>query len=195
MKKLILSTIVMSIISITTHAQDLYKKSSVGIIGGYNLASAQFDGDSNVDQRHGFHVGFYNEIFLKERFSVQTELLYSQQGYKIETDNGDFTQKIDYLNLPILLKGYFTDHFYIEAGPQIGVAVSHKEEIDANFDFFDNTNEIAPNDFDWGANIGTGFKFDSGINIGARYYFGLGKVYDEENQKNRVLQISLGYDF
>lgn len=195
MKNLVLSMLAICFISTGLYAQDrgLYKKSSVGIKGGYNLSSAQFDGDGDIDQRHGFHVGFYNEIFLREHFAIQTELLYSQQGYKIETDAGDFTQKLDYLNLPVMFKGYFSDHFYIEAGPQIGVAVSHTEEIDT--DIFDTTDEVTPNDFDWGANVGTGFKTDSGLNIGVRYYFGLNNVYDEDDQKNRVLQVSLGYDF
>lgn len=175
--------------------ESTYKKSSVGIKGGYNLASAQINGDNNVDQRHGFHAGFYNEIFLREYFAIQTELLYSQQGYEINNDSGTFTQKLDYINLPILFKGYLSDHFYIETGPQFGVSVNHTEEIDANFDVFDSSSEVAPNDYDFGANVGAGFKTSSGINIGARYYFGLNKVYDEENQKNRVLQFSLGFDF
>ncbi|NJB81831.1 porin family protein [Wenyingzhuangia aestuarii] len=175
--------------------ESLYKKSSVGIKGGYNLASAQINGDNSVDQRHGFHVGFYNEVFLHQHFAIQTELLYSQQGYEINNDSGTFTQKLDYINLPILFKGYLTDNFYVEAGPQFGVSVNHTEELDANFDVFDTTNEVTPNDFDYGANVGTGFKTDSGLNLGVRYYFGLNKVYDEENQKNRVLQVSLGFDF
>lgn len=195
MKSLVLSILTIFFISTGLHAQDqeLYKKSSVGIKGGYNLASAQFDGDGDVNQRHGFHVGFYNEIFLRQHFAIQTELLYSQQGYKIETNNGDFTQKLDYLNLPVMFKGYLSDNFYLEAGPQIGIAVSHTEEIDT--DFFDTSDEVTPNDFDWGANVGTGFKTDSGLNIGVRYYFGLNNVYDEDDQRNRVLQVSLGYDF
>ncbi|NIJ45156.1 hypothetical protein FHR24_001595 [Wenyingzhuangia heitensis] len=175
--------------------ESLYKKSSIGIKGGYNLASAQINGDNNVDQRHGFHIGFYNEIFLQQHFAIQTELLYSQHGYKVNNDSGKFTQKLDYITLPVLFKGYLSDNFYIEAGPQFAVAVNHTEEVDANFDIFDSTTEFSPNDYDFGANIGTGFKTDSGINLGVRYYFGLNKVYDEENQKNRVLQVSLGFDF
>ncbi|MGY5353910.1 porin family protein [Wenyingzhuangia sp. IMCC45467] len=196
MKNLLLSTIAICVISISSYAQDeLYKKSSVGIKGGYNLASAIIDGDADVNNRHGFHVGFYNEIYLHNNFAVQTELLYSQQGYKIETDAGDFTQKLDYLNLPIMFKGYLNKNFYVETGPQVGVALSHKEEIDADFDYFDSTEDFTPNDFDFGANIGTGFKTDSGLNIGVRYYFGLTDVYSEENQKNRLLQASIGFSF
>jgi hypothetical protein len=45
-----------------------------------------------------------------------TELLYSQQGYEIKDANGTFT-KLDYINLPILLKAY-PSKFLFEAGPK-----------------------------------------------------------------------------
>jgi hypothetical protein len=60
--------------------------------------------------------------------------LYSQQGYEIKDANGTFTQKVR-LNLPILLKAYPLK--ILEAGPQIGLAISKKkEEYDGLFSSF-----------------------------------------------------------
>jgi hypothetical protein len=60
-------------------------------------------------------------------FSIQPELLYSQQGYEIKDANGTFT-KLDYINLPILLKPILLK-FLLEAGPQIGLAISKGRRV------------------------------------------------------------------
>ena len=176
----------------TLNAQDTTApKSNVGIKGGYNLAAVSFDGDGETEQRHGFHVGVYGESFISESFSFQPELLYSQQGYKITTSNGTFTQKLNYINLPLMLKAYPSKNFFLEAGPQIGLAVSHKEEYEG---LFSGSQQYDPNNFDWGMNFGGGFKTDSGISLGVRYHLGLGDLYDDGKAQNRVLQFSLGFD-
>ncbi|MFV7235682.1 porin family protein [Flavobacterium sp. ZB4R12] len=166
-------------------------KSNGGIKGGYNLAAVSFDGDGETEQRHSFHVGVYGESFISESFSIQPELMYSQQGYVITNSNGTFTQKLNYINLPIMLKAYPSKNFFLEAGPQIGLAVSHKEEYDG---LFSGSQEYDPNSFDWGLNFGGGFKTDSGISLGVRYHLGLGDLYDEGKAQNRVWQFSIGFD-
>lgn len=167
-------------------------KSSAGIKGGYNLAAVNFDGNGETGQRHGFHIGFYGESYINESFSIQPELMYSQQGYKVTNANGTFTQQLDYINLPIMFKAYPTKNFFLEVGPQIGLAVSHKEIYEG---FFNATQQFDPNSFDYGVNFGTGFKTDAGISLGVRYHLGLGDLYDDNNTAyNRVWQFSLGFD-
>lgn len=176
----------------TINAQDsTIPKSNGGIKGGYNLAAVSFDGDGETEQRHGFHIGVYGESFISESFSIQPELMYSQQGYEITNSSGTFTQKLDYINLPLMLKAYPSKNFFFEAGPQIGLAISHKEEYDG---LFSGSQEYDPNNFDWGMNFGGGFKTDSGVSLGVRYHLGLGDLYDDGKAQNRVLQFSIGFD-
>lgn len=165
--------------------------SNVGIKGGYSLAAVNYDGEGETGQRHAFHVGVYGESFISESFSIQPELMYSQQGYEIKTGNGTFTQKLDYINLPVMLKAYPSKNVFLEAGPQIGLAISHKEEYDG---FISGTTERDPNSFDWGMNFGGGFKTNSGISLGVRYHLGLGDLYDNDKAHNRVWQFSVGFD-
>ena len=117
--------------------------------------------------------------------------MYSQQGYEIKDDSGTFTQKVDYINLPVMLKAYPSKNFFLEAGPQIGLAISHKEGYDS---FIGGSTEMEPNNFDWGMNFGGGFKTDSGISLGVRYHLGLGDLYDSGKAHNRVWQFSVGFD-
>lgn len=177
----------------TLNAQN--NKNNAGLKLGYNLAAVSLDGESETGQRHAFHLGFYTETFTSEDFSIQLELLYSQQGYEISDNSGTFTQKLDYINLPIMLKLYPNANFYLETGPQIGLAVSHKESFDDSFILFDTSKEFNPSNFDWGINFGGGFKSDSGVSLGVRYHLGLGDIYDEGKPKNRVWHFSIGFDF
>jgi hypothetical protein len=176
----------------TVNAQDkTNQKSNAGIKGGYNLAAVSFDGEGETDQRHSFHIGVYGESFISESFSIQPELMYSQQGYVITNSSGTFTQKLNYINFPLMLKAYPSQNFFLEAGPQIGLAVSHKEEYDG---LFSSSQEFDPNGFDWGFNFGGGFKTNSGISLGVRYHMGLGDLYDESKAYNRVWHFSIGFD-
>lgn len=166
-------------------------KSNAGIKGGYNLAAVNYDGQGETGQRHGFHIGVYGEEFLSQNFSIQPELMYSQQGYEIKNSSGTFTQKLDYINLPVMLKAYPSKNFFLEAGPQIGLAISHKEEYEG---LFSSSQQYDPNNFDWGMNFGGGFKTNSGVSLGVRYHLGLGDLYDEGKAHNRVWQFSVGFD-
>lgn len=197
MKKQILTFGILFCALFLVQAQDTNnkKQSNTGLKAGYNLAAVSFDGEGETGQRHGFHVGFYGESFLNNAVALQVEIMYSQQGYEIENNGGAFTQKLNYINLPLSLKIYPSSNFYLEAGPQIGLAISHKEEFDSEFNLFDTSQEFDPNAFDYGANFGGGFKTDSGVSFGVRYHLGLGDIYDEGNPKNRVWQFSLGFDF
>ncbi|MBP0904407.1 porin family protein [Mariniflexile gromovii] len=191
--KTIFKILFIATIAFSSNAQTL--KSNTGLKGGYNLAAVSFDGETETGQRHSFHIGFYGESFLSESVVLQVELLYSQQGYELKDNSGTFTQKLDYINLPLMLKIYPDEAFFLEAGPQVGLAVSHKEEFDSNFGLFDTSQEFDPESFDWGINFGAGFKTESGITLGARYHLGKGSIYDEGNPKNRVWQFYIGFDF
>ena len=194
-KILTLSMLFCALFNLSAQDDTTTKTSNFGIKGGYNLAAVSFDEDSETGQRHSFHVGFYGESFFTESIALQVELLYSQQGYEIESNGGTFTQKLDYINVPLMFKMYPDNNLFLEVGPQIGLAISHEETFDSNFNLFDTSQEFEPNSFDWGVNFGGGFKTNSGISLGVRYHLGLGDIYEEGNPKNRVWQFSVGFDF
>lgn len=189
MKKIVISTIILVVTVTYTFAQNT---SNFGVKAGYNLASVTDDSGNETDARSGFHVGLYSENFISENFSIQPEVMYSQQGFKIENNNSTYTLERDYINIPVMFKGYLAKTFFIEAGPQVGFAVSKKETLDTVIGDFENDSE--PNSFDWGLNVGTGIKVNAAT-IGLRYHFGMGDLYEDTDFKNRVFQISVGFDF
>ncbi|WP_336128300.1 porin family protein [Mesoflavibacter sp. CH_XMU1422-2] len=197
MKNLLITIALVFGVIFTSNAQDTDTKSKsiAGIKGGYNLAAVSYDGEGETGQRSGFHVGVFGESYLSSVVALQLELLYSQQGYQIEDNNSTFTQKLNYINMPLVLKIYPVSNFYLEAGPQLGFAISHKETYDSNFNLFDTEQEFDPNNIDYGANFGAGIKTDSGVSLGVRYHLGLGDIYDDGEPKNRVWQFSVAFGF
>ena len=195
MKTTYIAIALMIVSTLSLNAQDRKNKATAGIKGGYNLSSVSFDGTSETAKIHGFHVGVYGESYIGKYFSIQPEILYSQQGYKIIDEDGTFTQKLDYLNVPLMFKFYPRKSFFLEAGPQVGFSISHKETYDSDFIFGDTSRELEPNNFDWGVNVGAGFKSDGGVSLGARYHLGQNDIYDEDKPKNIVWQIYLGFEF
>lgn len=192
MKKIYITLLFLGTLTLTQAQENTNGKSHTGIKGGYNLSSVSYNGEGETDQRNGFHVGIYGESFLSDVLSLQPELLFSQQGYEINSSSGKFTQKLNYINLPLMVKLYPVQNFFLEAGPQIGVAITHKEVYDG---LFNSSQEFNPDSFDWGMNFGAGIKTNSGISLGVRYHLGIGDLYDEQKAQNRVWMFSVGFDF
>jgi hypothetical protein len=197
MKTIYIAIALMIASTLSLNAQDRKNKATAGIKGGYNVSSVSFDGtlESETERLHGFHLGIYVESYIGKYLAVQPEILYSQQGYKMIDEDGTFTQKLDYLNVPLMLKLYPIKSFFLEAGPQVGFSISHKETYDSERLFGDTSRELEPNNFDFGINLGAGFKSDAGLTLAARYHIGQNDIYDEDKPKNRVWQISVGFDF
>ena len=120
MKTIYITIALMIVSTLSLNAQDANTKATAGIKGGYNISSVSFDGNSETEKLHGYHIGIYGESYIGKYFAIQPEILYSKQGYKIIDNSGTYTQKLDYLNIPVMLKLYPVKSFFLEAGPQIG---------------------------------------------------------------------------
>lgn len=201
----------MTLAAFTLQAQDV----TFGAKAGLNFASLDIT-DSNIDGRTSFHLGITAEFEMSDTFSIQSELLYSAQG-ATEDDgetigttvyNDDYKFKLNYLQIPVMAKFYVSEGLSLEVGPQIGFLLS--ADVENDYSTIDNGTvldsgsiEIDYKDFmksvDFGLNFGLGYKLDSGLNFGLRYNLGLNDVYDVDGSnteiKNRVLQLSVGYNF
>ncbi|MFD2562171.1 porin family protein [Aquimarina rubra] len=177
-----------------------------GAKAGLNLANITGDGTENLDMRTSFHIGALVEIPLSDKFALQPELMYSAQGAKFEfSDFGltdESTIKLDYLNIPVMAKFYVVEGLSIQAGPQLGILLSAKEEGE---DSIDGEYEEDIKDFvssiDLGLNFGLGYQLEAGIFFEGRYNLGLTNINDDDEAvddssvRNSVIQFSVGYKF
>lgn len=184
MKKITLLLVTVLTVSFV-NAQDK-KDMSFGVKGGLNLANV-----TNVDGSQtlaSFHLGFFGEFMLDDKFALQPEIMFSAQG----TSFNDGDLNLDYINIPIMAKYYAGDSFSLEFGPQIGFLVNAEE---VGIDIKD---EVKSTDFS--LNFGLSYDVTRNFMIGARYNLGINRWQKnlfpgESESKNSVFQISLGYKF
>ncbi len=223
MKKLLL-LLVAIIAGTTIYAQGI----QLGAKAGLNIAGYHGEDAKGGAPLYSYHAGAVAKIMITEKFSVQPELLYSQSGSKIvdrkgitqvdlgggavvnatTVSNGD--TKVNYLNVPIMLKYNFYSGFNLELGPQFGYLLSKKtfttsdvilegKTLKSGVEKEDtNTDDLTK--LDIGINVGLTYQLEYGLFLSARYNYGLNNYYKKTNEynddlKNQMIQFSLGYMF
>ena len=185
------------LLSITAYSQNQEKQTlftRAGFKTGLNYTSISGDID-NPSARLRMHLGAVIEFPITSKFFIQAEVLYSAQGYTIEEAGIKNKININYLTLPIIAKIYVADKFSLETGPTFlnlsNVSNSIDDDSNEFFDSFEN--------FDFGWNLGVGYKFESGMFFQLRYYFGFSNISNTEiidiTTKNLLGQVSIGYLF
>lgn len=162
----------------------------LGIKAGVNFSS--ISDATGLDNRTGFVAGVFVGGKLGEKIGLQADLLYSQQG--AEFNAGDF--ELNYVNVPIVLKFFFTDNLHVHGGPQFGVLVDDNTQTVIG----ETINDIGTKNFDLSGVVGLGLDLPMGIRVDGRYNFGLSDVPDAPELeftegKNSVVTLSVGYSF
>ncbi len=194
MKRILFVMVVMAILGTTNvNAQDV----KFGAKAGINLAHLRGEREtSNI--RTSVHFGLVAEYKFNEQFAIQPELLYSGQGgeEKGTLIGADIkiTNKLDYLNLPVMFKYYVTERFSLQAGPQLGILLSSKVKASKGSSSAEEDIEGVKS-VDFGFNLGLGFKVNKNLFFDARYNLGLNNIAEEGDAKNGTFQISVGYMF
>lgn len=207
LNKIIISVIILFSLSYTANSQVLIslllgdklnsEKLKFGLDGGVNFSTI-----SNLDPekyKAHFNLGFYFDFLLKEntKWYLHTGVLVKStmgpQGlnpYSIGNEEldtlflgGTMERKINYFNVPILVRYQFKNMLYIEAGPNLGLRskaydifyadIEDKSDLTYELDVRDQYNRI-----DAGVMAGVGFQVlkGTGYNFGMRYYYGLTNI-------------------
>ena len=169
------------------------RNTGFGIKGGYNLNSLRGDDVSNSakkaisrNARSDFHTGVYGQFGFNDFSSVQAELLYSRQGFGGDTGVGNATEdyKMDYISLPIMFVGNFTENLSFHVGPQASLLIN-ASRADKSLGLSENGFHT----FDYGGVAGLEARVGP-ARIGARYNLSLGKLFQEPTSSNPVLVTS-----
>lgn len=172
---------------------------AIGIKAGPNFASidTKSSAGENYKNRTGFHAGAFALIKLT-KIGIQPEVIFSQQGSKVEINNKNLEANYSYLNIPIMVKLYLVAGLNIQVGPQFGFVTSaQRDRLDITSGTVtkeDIKNELKGSDIS--AGLGAGWDLPFGLTIDARYNLGLSKINNSAgsaDEKNQVFQVSLGY--
>lgn len=167
------------------------QKQQIGLKAGVNFAHLNAK-EADYKSRISFHAGLLMENFLSDKLSFVPELVFSSQGAKQFYESTNYEFRLNYVNLPLLLRFYPNERLYFEAGPQVGILVGSRQSSDSGKD----TDIVNIKGQDYGFNFGVGYKANSVVGFSVRYYLGLRDINDHEfheKLKNGVLQASLNF--
>lgn len=179
-----------------------------GVKAGLNLSDEAI-ADNPTEMLAGLHVGGVVNYRLNDPFDIEVDLVYSQQGVVdkgiwtigpegLELSGAEIKTRSHYLNLPVALKWYGNDSFYVECGPQFGYQLSRRMKLNKDADSSVAIDATLLKRFDVGAFLGVGYVFGSGLLLNARYVWGFTDTAKDSFLSygpNRNLQLSVGYLF
>jgi len=209
MKKMVFTAVAVLVFGLT-NAQDVVKATSdvkFGAKGGINLANIVGDDAGDANMFVGFNAGFFVEIPVTDKLTIQPEILYSAQGSKSEgplvIDGSLYdvkaTMKLNYINIPVMFKYNVVEKFSLEAGPYVGFLTTAKMKVDV--DGYGSATEDMKDlvkSTDFGIALGMNYDFSDVIFANVRYQGGLTQIGDTgegDNIKNSVFQLGLGFRF
>ena len=188
-------------------ADDDFYKVRAGITGGLNIADV-FDAN-NYNYRTasiaGFNAGFFLDIPIAFPLSFAPEVLYSQKGYATSTPDGNFTQRSNYVDVPLLAKFKLGPNFNFLIGPQVCFPLSTTNTYGNGFvitdeQYYNTSNSGTVMD----GVIGVTFDLGRNVELRARYTVDLSQNntlnnnnngYYPTDYRNEVWQIGLGFKF
>lgn len=190
-------------------------KVEFGLDGGLNLASIHgIDGAKNLK---AWNLGFYFDIKLnnpswmihtgvivKSTLGARNVPLYTLSDGNLDSafSGGSVATKLQYFNVPIMLKYRFRNNFSVEGGVVVGLLRKASDEftntVQEEDDLaYERNVKDAYHPLDAGMMIGAGYRLlgGDGINLGVRYYHGLVDTRIDDstpNQYNRSLYFTVG---
>lgn len=182
-------------------AQDDNVTTEFGIKGGLNMSNFYTDDADDKNVLFGFNAGLYATLPISDFVAIQPELLFTTRGSELEYNNpvGENQinkYKLNYIELPLLVRVNVTKNFNIHAGGYAAYMVSSKLTGQGPIDFENEFDTDDFNKFDAGIAAGVGVDFNP-ISVGLRYNYGLTTIVkdgdDSSDIKNTNLSLYLSY--
>lgn len=187
-------------------AQNPAGRPTFGLYGGLNYTKAEGRDVSDAAYRAGFLGGGFLVWELNDRFGIQPEVQFSQEGTKFNsTENGTSVTgnfRIDYIQIPVLLRFNPTRmaedfNWHFVAGPLVAFKTSCGLSMSpALAGAPTSCKDIGTvESTDYGAMAGAGVDFKVGgqyLTVSGRYHFGMPDIVKDNNGKNRGFSLMLG---
>lgn len=145
-----------------------------------------------------YQAGAFFEIDFNKSWGIQPEILFSQSSSKVDSGFSatyenlpgqliDRNVKLNYLNIPVLLRVNAGSFLTFHAGPQFSILINDDENLLSN-------GKAAFKDGDLSAVLGAQLNI-SKFRVYGRYNIGLANINDIDNQnewKSQQLQVGIG---
>jgi len=176
------------------------------LMGGLNVSNVVNVNNYNFSTGTlaGFNAGVGIEAPFGYGFAFEPEVLYSGKGFSANTSTGQFNQRTNWIDVPLLLKFKPTPYFNFVVGPQISFLLSTQNTFINGYTA--QTQTLYNNAVDGynktliGGVVGVGFELSPNLELRARYTIDLQStaitgVSDIPQYNNQVWQIGLAAKF
>jgi Outer membrane protein beta-barrel domain len=178
----------------------------IGVLAGVNLATLDANSATRLDNRTGLVAGVFVVRSLGTNWGIQTEGLFSMKGAALASANATATEKIDYLEVPVLLRYEVPVSRGVKPFAYVGPSASLKTACDIEAHGQGGALSLSCDEAvrqfgkpgtsaglvigDIGGVVGGGLAFDvSGriLTVSLRYEAGFVGIATNDDSKNRVL--------
>lgn len=169
--------------------------------GAFSNAVASSKSNYTTGALAGFSLGFTYNHPVSDRFSIGAEALYSQKGYAATTQSGRFSQRSQFMDIPVFVKMKTGNRFNIFAGPQLSYMLSSNNTYNEGFDqSVRGYYQYSGVKTFFAGVIGAGIDITDHVNLNARYAIDLKGTNANGNTfvpayRHQALQLAFGFKF
>jgi opacity protein-like surface antigen len=167
---------------------------TIGISAAY--ARTNLSGSGSVPysstSHSAYQAGLTADVYLSEVVSFHPEVLYTMRYF--DASNADLNRDVTSLDVPLLAR-YHADGLFFEAGPQVGLPLTAKNE--AGNDVKSEVRKVA---LDYV--VGLGYQLNHGPSLGIRYDGGATPLFKSgaaafgtDKLRSHTVLLVLGYSF
>jgi hypothetical protein len=169
------------------------QKFNIGLKAGANFT--KIEGVAiKQEYKLNYHAGAFIELDFNKKIGIQPEVLFSQYEAQIVTSSTitppNANYKINYLNIPVLLRYKIGKILVLNVGPQYSILLNSNDNLVSS-----GTKAFKDGDFGMIGGLQLGFKF---LRVYARYNIGLNNINDissSNNWKSQQIQAGVGFRF
>ncbi len=218
MKKLMLSGVLVLVLALGIGAQPLFKSGLTGKGFKVGIGMAKFTGSDlgsledflGLETKHLTRLtgGAFLTFSLSPMFAIQPEAMITTKGAKWSEGGASLSEKLTYLQIPILAKVMFQTPGVVKpsiyAGPTLGFLLSAKESLEGTgqYDAEGDVKDLYQSN-DIGLILGFGVDVGAGggaVTFDGRYELGLSKIMKggggiTPDIKNSQVRFLVGYSF
>jgi hypothetical protein len=179
-----------------------------GFTAGVNSSTISGSDLGNVSRRTGFIAGGLLVLPVSSNIAIEPELVYSTKGIESHDSGVDASLKMNYVQLPVLVRVEIPASGgtkpFLYGGPAISYKASCNVEVNGGGTNINSGCDNLESDsdklktVDYGLVAGGGLMFDFGgrkFSIGARYDHSLGKISESSDSKHRAISVLATLEF
>jgi hypothetical protein len=180
---------------------DNYYQPKFGFIVAGNISKASPGANFSTGSVTGITAGLNLALPIDYPVSLESGLMYSQKGFTANTAAGEFTQRSQSIDLPVLAKFHSGSVFNFYLGPQVSYLISTTNKYSETFAATgrENYRYTGSNIRSQGV-VGVGVDVTKHVNVLARYAFDLLGTSTNGNTvvpsyRSLAWQIGVGFSF